>query len=243
MRTSLLACVVGIACWMSSVVAMAQPSRGGVSVTLGGTVVSIPPIVGFRVPSESEREILSIVRPSVPPGHRLLATFFAESDLQRFAAGREPRIDQFQVAQVARRVEALDVTVSEFQGVRRAIKDDHSVLVRALTPAQRRQIDAIERGGPGLMPSLIQVSFAEPLPLGTIEDHERAVGIHYLTRAFRDEDGGRADRISVAASIAVWVRSRILYLDALCVTPTADDFTRCRKQLRDWIAAVQATNR
>ena len=237
-----IALAIAVASGAFSWHAKGQSARAPTTVSAGGIHLSMPAVVGFRVPDSDERQVMNIVRTGVPPHHRLLAMFLSDDDLKRFAAGDPPRLDQYYVAQIPKRAEAMSLTISDFQSVRRSIKDDHSMAMRAHSVSQREFVSSLERGGKGLINAVDLLRAAEPLALGIFEDYQHAVGVNYLTRERPDESIATKGRTLLTTSVATVLRSRLVFLDGACATRTADDIVRCRHQMKDWVELLHAAN-
>jgi hypothetical protein len=227
---------------MFSAQPQAQSARTPTVVSLSGVQLQLPVVTGFRAPEEVERPVMNEVRVGVPPQHRLLALYLPEDDFKRFADGEPPRLDRYYVVQIPKRAEGMVVTVSDFQSVRRSMKDDHSLLMRAHAPGERDAIKMIDRGGRTMVDSHLPLRTALPLALGIVEDSERAVGVHYLTRERPVDESAPDGRRMLTISIATVLRNRLIFLDGACDTRTLDDIVRCRRSMKEWLALLQAAN-
>jgi len=235
-----IALAICIASAVLSTPVRSQSARAPTIVLAGGVHLSLPAVTGFRIPDGDERQVMNFIRAGVPPQHRLLALFLSEDDLRRFAAGDLPRLDQYYVAQIPKRAEGMSLTISDFQSVRRSMKDDHSMAMRAHTASQRDFVDSLMRGGTSVINGAAVMRSAEPLALGVFEDYQHAVGVNYLTLERDGHDG--AGRMLLTTSVATVLRGRLVFLDGACATRTADDVSRCRHQMKEWVEVLHAAN-
>jgi hypothetical protein len=219
-----------------------QSARSATVVSVSGVQLALPAVTGFRVPEGDERLVMDVVHVGVPPQHRLLALFLSEDDIQRFADGQSPKLDRYYVAQIPKRAEGMVVTVSDFQSVRRSMKDDHSLLMRAHTAGERDAIKSIDRGGRVSIETRLPLRPAEPLALGVVLDSEHAVGVHYLTPKRPVDEQAPDGRQSLTISIATVLRNRLIFLDGACDTRTFDDIVRCRRNMQEWLTLLRAAN-
>lgn len=233
---------LGLLIGMGCAPANAQSARTSTIVTVSGVQLALPAVAGFRAPEGDERLVLNTVRVGVPPQHRMLALLLSEDDFKRFAEGELPRLDRYYVVQIPKRAEGMVVTISDFQSVRRSMKDDHSLLMRAHSAGDRDAIKAIDRGGRTLVDTRLPLRTAEPLALGIVEDSESAVGVHYLTRERPGDEFAPDGRRMLTISIATVLRNRLIFLDGACDTRTFDDIVRCRRNMKEWIALLHAAN-
>ncbi len=235
-----IALAICIASGALSPPARSQSARAATTVLAGGIHLSLPAVAGFRIPDGDERHVMNFVRAGVPPQHRLLALFLSEDDLSRFAVGDLPRLDQYYVAQIPKRAEAMSLTISDFQMVRRSMKDDHSMAMRAHSAIQRNFVNSLARGGKSVINGAAVMRSAEPLALGIFEDYQHAVGVNYLTLERDGHDG--AGRTLLTTSVATVLRGRLVFLDGACATRTVDDVARCRHQMKEWVELLHAAN-
>ncbi|MSQ20557.1 MAG: hybrid sensor histidine kinase/response regulator [Betaproteobacteria bacterium] len=138
----LLALLIGLLCMLLQ----GQSARTSMVVSAGGVQLALPVVAGFRAPEGDERVVMSAVRVGVPPQHRMLALFLSKEDLKRFTEGEAPRLDRYYVVQIPKRAEGIAVTISDFQSVRHAMKNDHSLLMRGHSAGAAIRAKAIQRG-------------------------------------------------------------------------------------------------
>ncbi len=227
--------------WVNT--ADAQVPTASERITFQDAILIVPPISGFRFPSGQERNVLEIVKNFVLPNNRLLAALLTDADLRKFAAGHQPELDDYFVLQIPRSIENRAVTLSEFQPLRRGIRDAQESAQFRVSPTVKRQLADAAKQTSDRTGVKIVITITDPIALGVFEDTESSIGVTLLAKVRADAPTARSEDLMVSASVATVVRGKFLYLNGACAFLSMSDISRCNSHVKAWLAAVQAANR
>lgn len=222
--------------------ATAQVPENSTRVVAGGVALTVPAINGFRLPTERERGVYALVEPFILPKNRLLAALLTDGDLRFFAGGRNPKFDNYFVLQIPLSIEDRAVTVSEFQALRRGIREQQQSAQIQISPTVKRQLAQASTQASDRAGAKITINITEPIPLGVFEDTERSIGVTFLTKVSTEANEARSEDLMLSASVATVIRGKLLYLNGVCTFHSMIDLSRCNSHVSSWLSSLHAAN-
>ncbi len=217
--------------------ASAQSPDNSTKVAPGGIVLSIPPIKGFRFPTEQERSVVhAAIVPFIAPKFRLLAALLTDADIRLLSAGRTPTLEDYFVLQISRSVEDRAVALSELQPLRRSMREQQET---PISPTARRQIAEATEKRLGVKP---RIDITTPIPMGVFEDTERSIGTTSLTRYRFEANEARFDTLALSVIALTIVRGKFLFMTGTCTFYSVADVSRCNSLVKTWLSALHAAN-
>ena len=223
--------------------ASGQPPEKFAKVAPGGVVLSVPPINGFRFPTEQESgNIYAAIAPFVLPKNRLLTVLLTDSDIRLISSGREPKLNSYFVLQVPRSTEGRVVTLGEFQSLRRGIREQQASAQLEISPNVKLQLAEASRVTTQRTGAKIRIEVSSPIPMGVFEDTERSIGATFLSKWRAESGGTHSDDLMLSASVATIVRGKLLYLNGSCTFRSIEDVSTCNNLVKDWLSALHHSN-
>jgi hypothetical protein len=222
--------------------ATAQVPDQLVRVVAGGVTINVPAINGFQLPVGQERSVSALVEPFIIPKNRLLAALLTNSDIRLFAAGGTLKLDEYLVLQIPRSIENRAVSLTEFQPLRRGVRESQEAGQLRISPTVKRQLTEASKQISDRSGSKITISITEPIPLGVFEDTERSIGMTLLSRVSATTLEARTDDLMLSSSVVTVVRGKLLYINGACTFNSMVDVSRCNSYAKAWLAKLQAAN-
>jgi hypothetical protein len=223
-------------------VANAQAPDNFMRVAPGGVILIVPAINGFQLPLGQERAVSTLAEPFVLPKNRLLAVLLTSADLRLFATGGAPKLDDYFILQIPRSVEDRAVRLTEFQPLRRGIRENQEAGQLRVSPTVKRQLAEASKQMSDRSGSRITISITEPIALGVFEDTERSIGVTLLSRVRAEAHDARTEDLMLSSSIVTVVRGKLLYINGACTFNSMVDLSRCNSYAKAWLSALHAAN-
>lgn len=223
--------------------ASGQPPQTFAKVAAGGVALSVPLIKGYRFPTEQESSIVfAAIAPFILPKNRLLTGLFTHTDILLISSGREAKLDSYFVVQMPRSTEGRVVTLSEFQPLRRGIREQQASAQIAISPTVKRQLAEASRVVTERTGARIRIDITSPIPMGVFEDTERSIGVTFLSKIRAEAGGTHSDDLMLSASATTVVRGKLLYINGSCTFRSMEDVSICGNLIRVWLSALHDSN-
>lgn len=222
--------------------ATAQVSDQSMRVVAGGVTIIVPAINGFQLPVGQERSVSALVEPFITPKNRLLAALLTNADIHLLAAGGTLKLDEYLVLQIPRSIENRAVSLTEFQPLRRGVRESQEAGQLRISPTVKRQLTEASRQMSDRSGSKITISVTEPIPLGVFEDTERSIGMTLLSKVSVTAHEARTDELMLSSSVVTVVRGKLLYINGACTFNSMADVSRCNSYAKAWLSKLQAVN-
>ena len=215
----------------------AQPLDNPTKIAPGGISLTVPPIKGFRFPTEQERSVVyAAIAPFILPKFRLLAALLSDADIRLLSAGRIPTLEDYFILQIPRSVEDRVVSLRELQSLRRSMREQQEIQI---SPTVRRQLAEATEKIAGVKP---RVDVTTPIPMGVFEDTERSIGATFLTRYRVEANEARSDELMLSVIAVTVVRGKFLSLNGTCTFHSIADVSRCNSLVKAWLSGLHAAN-
>lgn len=222
--------------------ATAQIPDQSTRVVAGGVTINVPAINGFQLPIGQERSVSALVEPFIIPKNRLLAALLTSTDIRLFAAGGVLKLDEYLVLQIPRSVENRAVSLTEFQPLRRGIRENQEAGQFRISPTVKRQLTEASKQMSGRSGSKITISITEPIALGVFEDTERSIGMTLLSKVSAAAHEARTEDLMLSSSVVTVVRGKLLYINGVCTFSSMVDVSRCNSYAKAWLTKLHAAN-
>lgn len=222
--------------------ATAQVPEQSMRVVAGGVTINVPAINGFQLPIGQERPVSALVEPFIIPKNRLLAALLTSADIRLFAAGGALKLDEYLVLQIPRSVENRAVSLTEFQPLRRGIRENQEAGQFRISPMVKRQLTEASKQMSERAGSKITISITEPIALGVFEDTERSIGMTLLSKVSAAVHEARTDDLMLSSSVVTVVRGKLLYINGACTFNSMVDVSRCNSYAKAWLSKLHAAN-
>jgi hypothetical protein len=208
----------------------------------GGTVLIVPSINGFQIPIGQERAISALVEPFIIPKNRLLAVLLANNDFRTLSNGGNPKLDDYFILQIPRSIEDRAVSLSEFQSLRRRIRESQETGQLRISATVKRQLAEASKQMGDRSGTKITINISEPTPLGVFDDTERSIGIALLSKVRTDALEARTEDLMLSSSVVTVVRGKLLYINGACTFTSMNDLPRCNSYAKTWLSALHTAN-
>lgn len=222
--------------------ATAQVPDQSTRVVAGAVTINVPAINGFQLPIGQERAISALVEPFIIPKNRFLAALLTSADIRLFAAGGALKLDEYLVLQIPRSIENRAVSLTEFQPLRRGIRESQEAGQLRISPVVKRQLTEASKQMSDRSGSKITISITEPIPLGVFEDTERSIGMTLLSRVSTRAHEARTDNLMLSSSVVTVIRGKLLYINGACTFNSMADVSRCNSYAKTWLSKLHAAN-
>ena len=220
----------------------AQLPDNSTRVAPGGVVLIVPAINGFRFPAEQERGVYALLAPVILPNSHLLAALLSDADFRLFASGHNPELNDYFILQIPRSIEDRAVTLSEFQSLRRGIREQQESAQIRVSPIVMRQLAEVSKQASDRAGVETTITITEPVSLGVFEDTERSIGVTILSKVRAETHAAQTEDLMLSASATTVVRGKLLYLNSACTFHSMIDVSRCNSQVKTWLFALHAAN-
>lgn len=217
------------------------PPVGGVSVSVGGTQLEIPPPDGFVALTPELRTVYEFQKQFIWPNNEQLAVFIAESDIPIALRGEIPPLTRVFRVQVARSTAPLSISHSQFEELkevgRKQVEDGLAKLKKELPLL----FDKVSEGVSASLGAEIQIALGSVVPLPAHEDSDHAFAWStFVNTNFRAElDPDATTVTSVMTSAFVHVKGKVLFL--YCYG-AADDLEWTRTASHAWSERILKLN-
>ncbi|MEI7820799.1 MAG: hypothetical protein WCK55_07765 [Verrucomicrobiota bacterium] len=204
------------------------------TVTIGGTIISLPPPVGFFRYDGKSSIIDKIEQRLLPASNRLLAAFGSEETLAEVLIDHIPKIERHFSAQSVRELESLDVPQAGFAEMRPGIRD-------AFTPQSGKYssiIKELESNASSISSAVLKIG--EMIPLRIFDDTKESICFSMLCKV--QVDTIPRSYVSIVAGAVVRVRNRIFYLYASVPYHDKADIEWARRSVQQWRDDVLKAN-
>ncbi len=222
--------------------ATAQVPGTSTRIVAGGVALIVPSIDGFQIPIGQERAASALVEPFIIPKNRFLAALLSSADVRLLAASGAPKLDEYFVLQIPRSIENRTVSLTEFQQLRREIREAQEAGQLRISPTVKRQLIKASKQISDRSGSKITIGITEPIPLGVFEDTERSIGMTLLSRVSTTSHEARTNDLMLSSSVVTVVRGKLLYINGACTFNSMADVSRCNSYTKAWLSKLHAAN-
>ena len=171
-----------------------------VEVDVGGVKIDVQAPNRFYEISSLSSETREIAEMGTPSTNRLLAVFVSEEDLGRIVKSESPILERYILLQVSRRLEAANISNTDFQKLVTHFKDQQNVLFNK----HKDKIDSLLEDATKKMSKeydlLLKMKLGENISLGVFLEQPNAFGFTNLMKYRVATEGEELDSIVAVGS-------------------------------------------
>jgi hypothetical protein len=211
--------------------------------SIGLTLIEVPIPDGFADASRALPALRQLGERLTPPGNRLLALLIPRADMALARTGQPPSMQRYMMVQTLRQTENQTLTESDFEGVRKLLREQYQGLLKSATPAVQGLLDnsAREIGRDAGVDGL-QLKVGDMQGLEVFDERPWSISLLAATR-YAVQVGEQTQEVPMAVGITTaLVRGKVVYFYAYALFQASDDLDWVRSVTRAWLPLAAKAN-
>jgi hypothetical protein len=174
--------------------------------------------------------------------NRILALAYREADILLSNQGRDISFHHFAVAQISLRNERRVVSSEQFQGLRKAMRDEFSKTMKAAQRQANQIVSKKQADISKLYGEPTALSLSEVLQLEVFDDTDTSIGTLGTAKRISQTPGRRVEETIIFSTISILLKGKVINLSIHAPYKSSHDVNLVKKTSNQWIKAIRISN-